>query len=383
MKKFLATLCAVACVIPLMAQTKKYTAFIYTDDGLTAQIQEYSDHIRKGNTRGSFGDMLWEATLNAAKGIGSGYVTSVVNFGVQTIAGLITRKERIHEEWEQTVNAENVFQTQIRTISGLNDFYSTTSMAGPMDPAGMRFNGIGVVRKQGEDTLFYISLHVDRSKINRIVEHSKFELVLDTLIVSPTHSNLPNSSFDTVFRWEDRQNYIMNLHLTVSSSWMNEITQIFRDEQLGEFTINIPVRRDDLDSNGFLRYVRHDKEAPKYKVVGDSFVVPRSYSGYLDSNGEAHPVWGTGEYQIALDITEKCGLTERYLDNWKRNRELRMKKASEGKNYFTSSWQFITSQDWDEITHSWVITILQAPADIISDKLIEEMELKTNLKEKK
>jgi len=164
---------------------------------------------------------------------------------------------------------------------------------------------------------------------------------------------------------------------------MNEITQIFRDEQLGEFTINIPVRRDDLDSNGFLRYVRHDKEAPKYKVVGDSFVVPRSYSRYLDSNGEAHPVWGTGEYQIALDITEKCGLTERYLDNWKRNRELRMKKASEGKNYFTSSWQFITSQDWDEITHSWVITILQAPADIISDKLIEEMGLKTNLKEKK
>ncbi len=383
MKKFLATLCAVACVIPLMAQTKKYTAFIYTDDGLSAQIQEYNDQTRKGNTRGSFGDMLWEATLNAAKGIGSGYVTSVVNFGVQTIAGLITRKERIHEEWEQTVNAENVFQTQIRTISGLNDFYSTTSMAGPMDPAGMRFNGIGVVRKQGEDTLFYISLHVNRSKINRIVEHSKFELVLDTLIVSPTHSNLPNSSFDTVFRWEDRQNYIMNLHLTVSSSWMNEITQIFRDEQLGEFTINIPVRRDDLDSNGFLRYVRHDKEAPKYKVVGDSFVVPRSYSGYLDSNGEAHPVWGTGEYQIALDITEKCGLTERYLDNWKRNRELRMKKASEGKNYFTSSWQFITSQDWDEITHSWVITILQAPADIISDKLIEEMGLKTNLKEKK
>ena len=376
MKKFLATLCAVACVIPLMAQTKKYTAFIYTDDGLTAQIQEYSDHTRKGNTRGSFGDMLWEATLNAAKGIGSGYVTSVVNFGVQTIAGLITRKERIHEEWEQTVNAENVFQTQIRTISGLNDFYSTTSMAGPMDPAGMRFNGIGVVRKQGEDTLFYISLHVDRSKINRIVEHSKFELVLDTLIVSPTHSNLPNSSFDTVFRWEDRQNYIMNLHLTVSSSWMNEITQIFRDEQLGEFTINIPVRRDDLDSNGFLRYVRHDKEAPKYKVVGDSFVVPRSYSGYLDSNGEAHPVWGTGEYQISLDIKETCSLTADYRNKWKKNRKARKKKGSDGKNVFTSSWRFITSQDWDEITQSWVITVLQAPADLVSEELIEKMGLK-------
>lgn len=44
-------------------------------------------------------------------------------------------------------------------------------------------------------------------------------------------------------------------------------------------------------------------------------------------------------------------------------------------NLFTTSWQFVTSQEWDEITKSWVVTVLQAPADIISSKLIEEMKL--------
>lgn len=357
------------------AQTVKYTAFVYTDEGLANQIQTYSDRVRGGSTRGAFGDVLLEASLNAAKGIGAGYVTSVVNLGVQSIASLITRNQRMKQEWEQTVNAENTFCTQIHTISGLNDFYSKTSFASPMDPTGMKFNGIGVVRKNGKDTLIYISMHIDRSKINCIVEHSKFELVLDTLIVSPTHSNLPNSTFDTAFRWEDRQNYALNLHLKITSSWMNEITQIFRDEQLGEFTINIPVKKEELDSNGFLRYARQGDDEPKYKVVGNSFVVPRSYSGYLDAEGEAHPIWGTGEYQIALDIKETCSLTDSYRNNWRQNRKARKKAIKEDENLITNSWQFITSQDWDEITQQWVVTVLQAPADIISNKLIEELKL--------
>ena len=375
MKKTFSILCAILCAMPLMAQTVKYTAFIYTNNRLANEIQDYSDHLRGSTSRGAFGDLLLDASVNAAKGIGAGYVTSAVNLGVQAVASLITRQQRLEQEWSQTVDAENTFITQIHTISGLKDFYDRTSTASPMDPNGMKFDGIGVVRTKGKDTLFYISMHIDRSKINRIVEHSKFELVLDTLIISPTHSNLPNSTFDTVFRWEDRQNYAMNLHMVITSSWMNEITQVFRNEQLGEFTINIPVKKEDLDTNGFLRYIRHDKEAPKYAVVGSSFVVPRSYSGYLDAEGEAHPVWGTGEYQIALDIKETCGTTIAYKENWKKNRKARRKMQRKNKRLLTTSWQFVTSQEWDEISKTWVVTVLQAPADIISSKLIEEMKL--------
>lgn len=375
MKKLLFILCTAFFVIPTKAQTVEYTAFVYTNDRLPDEIQSYSTNVKNGASRG-IGSSLLKASFDASKGIASGYVTSVVDLGVKAVANLITRKERIQQEWEQTVKAENVFVTQIHTVAGLTDFYSSTSTSSPMDPTGMKFDGIGVIRKEGDDTVFYISMHIDRSKISRIVEHSKFELVLDTLIISPTHSNLPNSSFDSTFRWEDRKDYTMDLHISITSSWMNELTQIFTDEKLGEFNINIPLNENDVDSNGFLRYVRKGNDTPKYKVVGNSFIVPRSYSGYIDSKGNAFPIWGTGEYQIAIDIKESCSMSETYAKNWKQNREKRIKKASEGKNIFITSWKFITSQKWDEITKSWVLTVLQAPADIISNEIINDLGIK-------
>lgn len=382
MKKIVIILFATFFVIPMMAQTVQYTAFVYTNDQLAHEIQVYNSEVKTNNSRG-LGSSLLKASIDASKGIASGYVTSVVDLGVKAIADLITRKERIQQEWEQTVMAENVFVTQIHTVSGLTDFYSATSSSSPMDPTGMKFDGIGVIRKEGDDTVFYISMHIDRSKIKRIVEHSKFELVLDTLIISPTRSNLPNSSFDTTFRWEDRRDYTMDLSLTITSSWMNELTQIFDNQKLGQFNITIPLTEKDVDSNGFLHYIRRGNEEPKYKVVGSSFVVPRSYSGYIDSKGNAFPIWGTGEYQIAIDIKESCSITDQYSKNWKQNRQRRIKKANEGENVFITSWKFITSQQWDDIAKSWVITVLQAPADIISDEIIDNLGIRTDAAVKK
>ena len=39
------------------------------------------------------------------------------------------------------------------------------------------------------------------------------------------------------------------------------------------------------------------------------------------------------------------------------------------------TWQVVSKQDWNEITHSWVITTLQAPADIISNDFINKLGL--------
>lgn len=377
MKKFTITFVAVLFAVAASAQSVSYTAFVYTDESLSNEIQKCSDQLgsQKNSNRGVLGDMLKDATINAAKGIASSHITSAFDLGVQSIASLITRRQRIKQEWKNTVEAENVFSTRIHTLSGLSDFYSTTSLSSPMDPTGMKFNGIGAIRKNGNDTLFYISMHIDRNKINRIVEHSMFELVLDTLIISPTHSNLPNSSFDTAFLWEDRDNYNMTISISITSSWMNELTQIFRDELLGEFYLSLPVKKHELDSNGFLRYVRHENQQSKYDILGCSFIVPRSYSGYLDSKGDAHPAWGTGEYQVSIDIKETCSLTKEYRNNWKKNRRARKKAARHGFNPVSTAWQYVTSQNWDEITQSWVITILQAPADVLSQEVIKDLKL--------
>lgn len=374
---------AVICVVLLamslaaVSQTATYKAFIYTDTRLQEEIQRYHDNQDTGSVvKAGFMEDLFNSALGAAKGIASGYVTSFVDLGVQAVASLVTKQKRMKQEWEAELASENTFMTRIHTISDLKDFYSKVSMDGPMDPKGMKFDGIGCLRQNDAgDTLFYISMHIDRTKINRIVEHSKFELVLDTLIISPYYSNLPNSSFDTAFSFDDRNNYSMTVNIGITSSWMNQLTQIATDQPLGEFYLYIPVRKDELDDNGFIRYARGKSEVSRYPIVGSSFIVPRSYAGMRDKKDKYHDIWGTGEYQVQIDIKESCTLTKKYKENWKENYKKRRKFYGDNGNILTNSWQFITTQQWDELTESWILTVLQAPADLISDELIEKMKL--------
>lgn len=272
------------------AQKVEYQTFIYTSDDLAEDIARQSEEL---GTRSYLGD-LFQASLEAGKSIASGYVISFVDLGINTIGSLVTRNSRLKKEWEETVKSENVYTTQINTVSEVNDFYKETSFDGAMDPKGMRFDGIGCMRKEGNDTVFYISCHIDRSKINRIINHSKFELVIDTLIISPERSNLPNTSLNIPYSFDERKNFTLSMKIKLTSSWMNEIVQLQKDQELGEFNINIPVEQDMLDSKGFLRYVRNAGDAPAYKVVGESFIVPRSFMGYRDENDNYRNSWGTG-----------------------------------------------------------------------------------------
>ena len=355
-----------------MAQEITYQTFIYTSDDLSDEIAHQSE---ERDTRGYMGD-LFNAALDATKGIASGYVVSFFDLGVNAIGSLITRNERLKKEWEETVKAENVFQTQISTVSEINDFYSDTSFDGAMDPKGMRFDGIGCMRKKGNDTVFYISCHIDRTKIDRIINHSKFELVLDTLIISPEHSNLPNTTLGIPFSFEERKNFTLSMKIKIISSWMNEIVQLQKNQELGEFNINIPVDEKQLDNRGFFRYVRKADEAPAYKVVGESFIVPRSFMGYRDENDNYHNSWGTGEYKLSIQLTETCDVTDKYRENWKEDRK-RRKDLQKKKGFLASSWQMISSQRWDELSKSWVITTLKAPVGIISKDVIDKLGLET------
>ena len=48
--------------------------------------------------------------------------------------------------------------------------------------------------------------------------------------------------------------------MKLTSSWMNEIVQLQKDQELGEFSLEIPVDSSQLDKNGFFRYVRKELE---------------------------------------------------------------------------------------------------------------------------
>lgn len=362
---------ALLCVMPFVGMAQEeYQTFIYTSDDLADEIQQQSSERQ---SRGYLGD-LFNASKEAVKGIGAGYVTSFIDMGVNAIGALLTRNTRMKQEWEETVKAENVWQTQISTVSEINDFYKETSFDGAMDPKGMRFDGIGCLRKVDKDTVFYISCHIDRSKIHRIINHSKFELVLDTLIISPTHSNLPNTYLDIPYSFEERQNFTLSMNIKLTSSWMNEIVQLQKNQELGEFSINIPVDQSILDSKGFLHYVRLRNDQPRYKVVGESFIVPRSYMGYRDADDNFKNSWGTGEYKLSIELRETCDVTQQYRNNWKQDQK-RRKEMQPKENLLARSWQVVSNQRWDELTQSWVITTLKAPASIITKDAIDMLGL--------
>ena len=355
-----------------MAQQTEYKTFVYTSNELANEISKLNGE--RDASRGYLGD-LFSATKNSLKGIGAGYVVSFFDLGVNAIGALFTQNSRQRKAWEETVKKENVFQTVINSVSEMSDFYDDTSFDGAMDPKGMRFDGIGCLRMEGPDTMFYISCHIDRSKIHRIINHSKFELVLDTLILSPKHSNLPNTRLDIPYSFEERKDFTLSLDITITSSWMNEIVQLQKNVELGNFNINIPVDPKMLDAQGFLRYVRHSDEAPRYRVVGECFIVPRSYMGFRDSKDNFKDCWGTGEYKLSIAIKETCDITDAYKARWKEDYKHRKQMAKANKSLMEQSWQMISSQKWDELAQSWVITTLKAPVSQISTDVIDKLGL--------
>ncbi len=371
MKKTLSILVFLFSSIVILAQSVEYQTFIYTNDDLANEIQSLCEE--RNSTRSYMGD-LFNASKESVKGIASGYVTSFIDLGVNAIGSLLTRNSRLKNEWEETIRTENVYTPNISTISEINDFYKETSFDGALDPKGMKFDGIGCLRKEGNDTVFYISCHIDRNKINRIINHSKFELALDTLIICPTRSNLPNSVLNIPFSFEERKNFCFSMTMKLTSSWMNEIVQLQKDQELGQFSLEIPVDSSQLDRNGFFRYIRKDNEVAKYKIRGESFIVPRSYMGFRDENDEYRISFGTGEYKLSIELKETCDATDQYRKNWKEDRK-RRKKLEPSEDIMTRSWQVVSSQQWNELTKQWVITTLKAPADIITQDVIDKLGL--------
>lgn len=373
---FRALLSTAMFLFPMLcaAQTVEYKTFVYTSDELANDISKLNDE--RDSSRGYLGDLL-TTTAHSAKGIAGGYVSTFIDLGVNAIGALVTSNARHRKEWEEMVKKENVYQTVINSVSEMSDFYDAPSFDGAMDPKGMRFDGIGCLRMDGNDTLFYISCHIDRTRLHRIINHSKFELVLDTLIISPNHSNLPNTNLAIPYSFKERKDFTLNVDIILSSSWMNEIVQLQKNQELGKFTINIPVNESLLDDKGFLHYVRHADEAPLYRIVGESFIVPRSYMGFRDERDNFKDCWGTGEYKFTMVIKETCDVTDYYRANWKSDWKHRKELARQGKEMglLEQSWQIVSRQDWSEITRSWVVTTLKAPASQISNDIINKMSL--------
>ena len=290
-------------------------------DGETKELRIYNDgeavaeEINKawkeahtsGNER-SFLAALSMAGISTASTV----MSNIVQKSITGIQSAINRKDTQHEEWLKEKAASNIYADTLRNISQMKDFYDKVSLIGALDPQGMRFSGIGFEQKFGDRTVVSMKCSIDDSEegISEIVNHGKFRLILDELVVNPYLCNLPSGEMrrapgmqraqggpqagtpamaegpremgqpgerpqagehpvmmdgqtprqnaqaqeiqwgrDTVgsgFNFDKRKDLKYSFSIKIRSSWMNQAIQLCTDQVLGEFTFESPIITKDM-----------------------------------------------------------------------------------------------------------------------------------------
>lgn len=354
------------------ANVVKYDVSVLSDQGVAKKIstqwKQQADALASG-TRGGFFEGLFAATKTAAMATGTQGASALASVTFSTIVNAIKGRK---EEWKKAVEQESMYEKKIVMLENIDDFYSTVSDAGALDPSGMSFNGFSCLQKRGADTVFYVACHLDTSDyaIGRILKHSKFQLQLDSLVFNPLLCNLPNDNTRSFserkkFSFEERGSLSFAIDMDITSSWINQAVQIHNDIKLGSFAIRVPITETSLDNDGIFRYVLGgDDNKVECSVVGDCFIVPRSYIGVRDENGIYHDAWGTGQYKVTMTIKETCGVSDSFQKHWKADWKSRPKQSTLTKSIATGIKETLSKN-----SSSWVCSITEAPANYTKQQI--------------
>ncbi len=256
-----------------------------TAESFTMQVQEdpeFYDKLSVARARGQ----------GNARGILSPITGNVVSLAKGAILNLIKKEEkRLTRNYKQA-------QTDLF-------FYNAISRSHSLDPTGMQFDGLEVVRYTSgsgdrRDTSFFASFSVDTSRAVEILNNSIFRLKLDELQVNAT--NLPSTRrWFLPWTWFDKPAKTVNLDVSIKvyASWIDESLNMKRNESMGEFYLvlrDVPIR----GSSGYEAYIESQEGT---QLTGYSYLVPRSVS-FQELGNRVQKIYGHGLYSLEVDITE-------------------------------------------------------------------------------
>lgn len=311
--------------------------------------------------------------------LGSGVASGLVEAIVTETFNLMQYRKKQKREWMRMIQNENNYTDSITSIKGLKDFYAGNSHLGALDPSDINFDGIEIRGMRNGKQVIYMSCSIDRSRLDHLFRHSKFNLVLDSLVFNPYACHLPNVTAngirtmkeikrgkadvkgDTIIRpgkggngfsFDERNNLRVGIDFSLYSSWINQAVQLHKDVELGEFKFTVRIPDDVIGEytysrNGILKESMSlpDNERQAFlaqnliDIDGDCFVVPRSFMP-LD-NGK--PMWGTGEYNIKVKVRESCQFADNsdkakhWHEDYKRLRQMQ-NMSDEVQEYFQTLW---------------------------------------------
>lgn len=292
----------------------------------------------------------------------AGATSAIIDVAVTEIVNAIQYKQKKKKEWRQMIERECNYTDSITSIKGLKDFYGEVSTLGALDPSNINFDGISLRGTRDGEEVLYMSCHIDTTRLDHMFQHSKFNLVLDTLIFHPYQCHLPNlqangirllsgqtSERDNSFSFDERQNLRVALEMTLSSSWINEAVMVMDNVELGKFKLNIDVTSAAPEFIYSRRQIERNRAAGLQRdttfidIEGDCFVVPRSYMPI--SGGKR--MWGTGEYNVKVKMRETCQFVndkdrnkkmKQWYKDYRQMRKLQKQNGSVGQ-YFKTLWQ--------------------------------------------
>lgn len=289
----------------------------------------------------------------------AGGVASVVNVVATEIINLTQIRSKQKKAWMEMRQKECTFVDSLQSVKGQSDFYGRQSDYGPLDPSDMNFDGITLcANREGKEVLRMVC-HIDTTRFDHLFLHSKFYLVVDSIVFNPYRSFLPNlkanriekprgneASQDEIdfwntisqFSFSEHQRPTINIKMDIYSSWINELVQVYQNVRLGTFSVNIPINENELNDSVYIysRQMALREHHPTIDMDGDCFIVPRSYMP-VSANS---PSWGTGEYKMKVVLSESCRYnpTEGRSKNWHRDYKqlVRMQNNGKAKNEYWS-----------------------------------------------
>ena len=311
---------------PRMAQ-RKFQILIQNERNVQ-KVQETNDRIlafqestRGELQRGLLGDYLMLGYMTALKQKTISVTSNLLSLGISHISEAVKSKR---EKWYHQAQQQCYYHQPLSAETQIDDFYALPSTKGAMDPENLKFEGFGCKNyievmgdsKEGVGVFYiYCKMRRDSIGISHIVNHSKFLVDVDSLIINPKYCNLPNDSTGNPqnrFDFEKRDNLNFELKVRFYSSWVNQATMISNNQLLGQFTVKIKIDKKKLNDKGLFIYDKNDPDFEELvSIDGDCFIVPRSYTGTTDGVNFL-PTWGTGQYRIEMELTERCSIVDSY-----------------------------------------------------------------------
>lgn len=368
MKRIISLLIAFACTVTLAySQPEKGTRTegvrIYSigvsesmdSHDMNEMLIQYQDEMAS-TRRGIISDIFLSYRSSAARKAGS-VIDVVIDAGINELTELV-RDHR--KDWQMAVQRESKFSRDLEMDNEISDFYHKSSTNGALDLQDIAFNGFSCrqyIYRNDEEPLevFYAQFSLDTTQtgLRRMVNHSKFEVKLDSLMFNPFICELPNDSISDPdlrlgFDFERRKDLKVSLRTVIKSSWICENMTVVTDQPVGEFLMEVNIDPKHMNDSCFTYCRTNPADACKEGLIrctGESFMIPRSYIGLIDNTA----YWGTGQYSLDMTLSESCRINEDYYkdrkawrEEWKiiRKREkIHQKQLNMAVQKITSSWK--------------------------------------------